>query len=61
MTDLAIKLLKGAVSGFVAAVAIDISAWSKSGNVAFDWSLAGKRWISGALLGLVAASGMVAA
>ena len=55
-------VIAGAVSGFVAALTIDINAWCKStpkgtDNAPFDWSLALKRWIAGAMVGGTAAMG----
>lgn len=51
------KLLAGAVSGFVAALVVDVNAWSKSGE-SFDWALAAKRWVAGAVSGMAAAMGV---
>lgn len=55
-------VIAGAVSGFVSALVIDISAWSKStpkgeANAPFDWGLALKRWVAGAMTGGMAAMG----
>lgn len=51
------KLIAGAASGLLAAVVVDVQAWSRSGG-AFDWGLAFKRWVSGAVSGAVAAMGI---
>jgi hypothetical protein len=51
------KLIAGAVSGFVGAAVVDIHAWSKSEGK-FDWVLAFKRWIAGAVSGVTAAMGI---
>ncbi len=52
------KLIAGAVSGAVAALVVDITAWAKSSEP-FDWGLAFKRWVAGAVSGVAAAFGMV--
>ena len=50
-------LIAGAVSGFVSAVLVDIHAWS-SGQGAYDWSKALKRWVAGAISGAAAGAGI---
>lgn len=45
-------MVAGAVGGFLSAVVVDLNAWSKSGGE-FDWGLALKRWLAGAVSGLV--------
>lgn len=50
-------ILAGALGGFLAAVAVDINAWSKSDDP-FDWGLALKRWIAGAVSGATAGFGI---
>lgn len=57
MSELTKKLVAGAVSGFLAAFVVDINAWSKS-DQEFNWGLAVKRWIAGAVSGATAALGM---
>jgi hypothetical protein len=52
------KVIAGAVSGFVAAALVDLNAWSKSTSGGFDWALAIKRWVAGAVSGALAALGM---
>lgn len=51
------RLIAGALSGFVAAVLVDIHAWSSAGDVAFDWTKALKRWVAGAVSGALTAIG----
>lgn len=51
------KIIAGAVSGLLAAFVVDINSWSKSDGV-FDWTLAIKRWVSGAVVGAVGALGI---
>lgn len=50
-------ILAGALGGFLAAVAVDINAWSKSDDP-FDWGLALKRWVAGAVSGATAGFGI---
>ncbi len=53
------KIVAGAVSGLVTAVLIDINAWSKAPSGSpFDWKLAFKRWVAGAVSGATAALGV---
>jgi len=49
------KVLLGALSGFAAAFVVDVNAWAKSGGKPFDWLLAGKRWVAGAVSGAATA------
>ena len=51
------NVIGGAVSGFLAAVLVDVDAWRKSSG-AFDWGLALKRWVSGAIAGALAGAGI---
>jgi predicted lysophospholipase L1 biosynthesis ABC-type transport system permease subunit len=51
------KIVAGAVSGFVAAAVVDVHAWSKSAEP-FNWTLAIKRWVAGAISGATAALGI---
>ena len=57
MNDLVKKLIAGAVSGLLAAVVVDVHAWAKSSE-AFNWGLAVKRWVAGAVSGATGALGM---
>jgi hypothetical protein len=49
-------IIGGAAAGFLAALAVDINAWAKS-DKPFDWGLAGKRWLAGAVTGAAAGAG----
>lgn len=52
---------RGAVSGFASAFLVDLHAWSKAGpTAAFDWALAAKRWVSGAVSGIAIGFGFEA-
>ncbi len=53
------KIIAGAVAGAVAALVVDINAWSKT-EKPFNWTLAVKRWVSGAVSGATAALGLSA-
>ena len=57
MNELTKKLVAGALSGLLAAVVVDVNAWSKASG-AFDWGLALKRWVAGAVSGATAALGV---
>lgn len=50
-------IIAGAVSGFAAAFVVDIHAWS-SGDGAYNWAKAAKRWIAGAVSGAAMAAGL---
>ena len=57
------QIVSGAVSGFLAAFLVDLNAWSHSTpkgkpNKPFDWGMAFKRWVSGAVSGALAALGV---
>lgn len=44
------SIVAGAVGGFLAALVVDINAWSKT-DKPFDWGVAFKRWVAGAVTG----------
>ena len=56
-------IVAGAVSGFASAAIVDFNAWQKFKaksedlNDQFNWSLAFKRWMAGAVSGACAAAG----
>lgn len=50
-------MIAGATSGFLAALVVDLNAWSKSKDP-FDWALAVKRWLAGAVTGLLGGGGI---
>lgn len=54
------KGLVGAFAGFLSAVVVDVNAWVKA-NDKFDWGLAVKRWIAGAVTGFAAGMGIAVA
>ena len=58
MNELGKKVIAGAVSGFVSALLVDINAWKSSGENAFDWRLAVKRWVLGSVSGALGALGI---
>jgi hypothetical protein len=54
------RALNGAASGFIAALLVDVHSWSKyPEGSAFDWNLAVKRWIGGAVAGAAMSMGIV--
>lgn len=52
------RLAAGALSGAVAALVVDVHAWSRAKKPGFDWGLALKRWVAGAVSGAAAALGV---
>ena len=56
MTNHLKLIISGALCGFFSAALTDINAWAKSDSQ-FDWKLAIKRWIAGALTGLAGSAG----
>lgn len=55
------KIIAGAVSGLLAAVLVDVDAWrSHKGPDPFNWGLAFKRWLVGAISGALAGAGIQA-
>jgi len=62
MNDFTRKILAGAASGLVAALATDIAAfrsWKRWQDVAsYNWGIASFRWCQGAILGAIAALGV---
>jgi len=57
MNELTKKIIAGALSGVLAAIVVDVHAWSK-GEGSFDWGLALKRWVAGGVSGAAAAAGL---
>ena len=60
MNELLIKVGKGAALGLVGAVMFDLQKWNESVGFGFDWKIAVKRWIKGAVTGAAAALGVSA-
>lgn len=50
-------ILAGAISGLASAVVVDLNAWSHTPGAPFDWGLALRRYIKGAITGALSASG----
>lgn len=55
-------IVAGAAIGFVSALLVDLDAWAKSkpgdgDRLPFDWGLALKRWVAGAVAGATGALG----
>lgn len=52
-------IVSSVLSGILAAVIVDINAWSKAtGPAPFDWGLAVKRWVAGGIAGLTGGAGV---
>jgi hypothetical protein len=65
MNELTTKLLGGAISGFMAALLVDLHAWQNDGfsfswAKQFNWKMATGRWMLGLLSGAITASGFSA-
>ena len=62
MSLLANKYVAGALSGLLAAAVVDIAAFRSWKSVddakAFDWKVAGFRWLQGAISGVLIAAGL---
>lgn len=60
--DTAMKVLAGAVSGLLAAAAVDFHAfktWQSFSDVkSYQWQVAAFRWVQGAVMGAMAALGL---
>ena len=56
MNELMQKAISGALSGLLAAAIVDIDAWKQTGK--FDWALASRRWLAGAVFGASSALGL---
>ena len=59
MNELAKKIIAGALSGFVSAFLVDLNAWkSNEAMEHFNWALAIKRWLAGAVSGALTGLGL---
>ncbi len=58
-------IVKGAISGTLAAASVDINAFrqwkSFDDAAAYDWKKAAFRWVQGAIVGALSAAGLGAA
>lgn len=50
-------IIIGALGGLAAAITVDYEAWKSHPNTSFNWMLAIRRWLTGAVLGAAAAVG----
>ena len=57
MNPLAHKILAGVVSGLMTGVVHDLGAWAKTPG-RYDWNLAIRRWVRGAIYGAVIGAGI---
>jgi len=59
MNELVKKIVAGALSGFVSAFLVDLNAWkSNEAMEHFNYALAIKRWLAGAVSGALTGLGM---
>jgi H+/Cl- antiporter ClcA len=59
MNELLKKIIAGALSGFVSAFLVDLNAWkSNEAMEHFNYALAIKRWLAGAVSGALTGLGM---
>ena len=59
MNELIKKVIAGALSGFVSAFLVDLNAWkSNEAMEHFNYALAVKRWLAGAVSGALTGLGM---
>ena len=55
------NVIAGAFSGLLSAMMVDLDKWKTSVDAQFDFKLAAKRWLAGAVSGAAAALGFGAA
>jgi len=60
MNELFVKIIKGALLGFLGALLFDLQKWNEAVGFSFDWKIAGVRWIKGAVAGALGALGVSA-
>jgi hypothetical protein len=60
MNELFIKVIKGALLGFLGSLMFDLQKWNESVGTSFDWKTAGIRWAKGAATGAGGALGISA-
>ena len=59
MNELVKKVVAGALSGFVSAFLVDLNAWkSNEAMEHFNYALAIKRWLAGAVSGALTGLGL---
>ena len=60
MNELLVKIIKGALLGFLGALMFDLQKWNESVGFSFDWKVAVVRWVKGAVAGALGALGVSA-
>jgi hypothetical protein len=60
MNELLLKIGKGAALGFGSALVFDLQKWNEQSGAAYDWKIAGVRWLKGAVTGAAGALGVSA-
>jgi hypothetical protein len=58
MDQLIKKVIASALAGLLGAVVVDLDKWKTADSDHFDWKLAVKRWIQGAVTGAITALGI---
>ena len=59
MNELLKKVIAGALSGFVSAFLVDLNAWKSNDAIEhFNYALAIKRWLAGAVSGALTGLGL---
>jgi hypothetical protein len=52
------KIGIAALGGFLSAVVVDLGKWKQTPDLKYDWLLALKNWLAGAVTGAVAGMGV---
>lgn len=52
------KIIAGAISGFIAAIIVDLDAWRAMDDGPYDFKVAGRRLIVGVITGALGAIGL---
>lgn len=58
MDALVKKIVVGALGGFLSAVVVDFGKWKSTPDLKFNWALALKNWVAGAVTGALAGLGV---
>ena len=58
MDQLIKKVIASTLAGFLGAVVVDLDKWKTADSDQFNWKLALKRWIQGAVTGAITALGI---
>jgi hypothetical protein len=58
MDQLIKKVIASTLAGFLGAVVVDLDKWKTADSDQFNWKLALKRWVQGAVTGAITALGI---